>query len=266
MRRSLKLAIFLSFALGLGSCYEQREGCLDALASNFEIDADVNCCCEYPALTFTLKHLYDTINFDLNRVYYNQRGQGFTPLQIDFYFSDVMVAQGSDWITVDEMIDINQGSMIVPQPDDVTHLSRSGFEFPVGDFLAAGDFHAVRFSVGLNPPEIEAQSTMFEEDSHPLDTTGNSLWNDDLGYLQYHLQMVADTMRRDTLLLRAAASPSIPIELSIDLNKSRGSKLSIPLAIDYREWFADIDFESDDEETMRQKIAMGIGKSISIFK
>ena len=244
----------------LFGCYEPREGCLDALASNFAIDADEHCCCEYPQLTFTLKHLYDSLDFDLGSIYENRLGQHFIPQRINFYFSDVSLAQGSDWIGVDETIELSVNSVINTEPDDVTEINRRGFEFPVGEFLTPGVFTAVRFSVGLNPPEVDAFASEFE-DTHPLDTANNELWSQMLGYLSYSCEIISDTAQLDTLTLVDAASPSIPIELPVELLKTRGAKLTIPLAIDYRQWFESIDFENDDEELIRQKISAGIKNS-----
>lgn len=107
------LALFFVFG-----CYEQQEGCLDALASNFEIDSDDGCssCCEYPHLTFTIKHLYDTLNFNLGQVYSNGLGQTFIPRAISFFVSDVTLLQGENWRPVDNSILISNGRAILNSP------------------------------------------------------------------------------------------------------------------------------------------------------
>ena len=59
------LRIGTLFCLYLGfvciSCSEPTEGCIDALASNFELEADIDCClieqeccCNYPILDLNL--------------------------------------------------------------------------------------------------------------------------------------------------------------------------------------------------------------------
>ena len=260
--------LFLMIVLLLG-CYEQREGCLDALASNFQIDSDIGCgdCCEYPQLTFTVKHLYDTLNFNLGSVYSNGLGQTFIPRSITFYVSDVTLKQGDDWLAVDESILINNGQTNIEQPDDVAVISRSGFEFGIGDFLKAGNYTGLRFSIGLNAPEFTGgQQTEYEDSNHPLDTVDNELWSDAESYLMYDLDILVDSAVLDTVTYTAVAAPSLAIELAIDVFKVRGEKLSIPLAINYQRWFQDIDFGGDSTEVIRQKIMAGIKNSISVVE
>ena len=268
LRTHSGITLILSIFILIG-CYEQREGCLDALASNFMVSADEDCmdCCQYPPLTFTIKHLFDTLNFDLGKVYSNRRGQTFIPKAISFYVSDVTLLQGEHWLPVDETILIEGVQSNMEQPDDVTIITRNGFEFEIGDFLNAGQYARLQFSVGLNNPEFTGgQTTIYETNDHPLDTVGNALWSDADTYRMYAIELIHDSVRLDTMTYVAVASPAIAIELPIEVVKLRGQKLSIPLVIDYKKWFENIDFEADSKEVISEKIMAGIKNSITILQ
>ena len=54
--KCLTIGFFLTFLLS--GCYEDRKGCLDLRATNFDIDADRECdgCCVYPQLRLVFEH------------------------------------------------------------------------------------------------------------------------------------------------------------------------------------------------------------------
>ena len=238
---------------------------MDALAANFSVDADDDCCCEYPDLIFNVKHLYDSINFDLGQTYLNQFDQTFIPLDLYFHISDVALLRDDQWFTVDDRISLTTGQVqTFEEPDDVTIFTRSGFRFAIGRFLNPGLYSKVRFSIGLNEPEMNVDVKDLD-DGHPLDTASNNLWLQEEGYLKYFAQLVTDTTTRDTLNLISLASPSISIELSIEAVKERGDDLTIGLIIDYRHWFFNLDFLNDSDEMIREKIEDGIGNSLFVL-
>ena len=261
-RSTSKILLCICMLMILG-CYEPKEECLDALASNFSIDADAPCCCccEYPSLVFSLQHRYGDEGFNLNQVYTNARDQTFIPLAITFYVSDVAMRLGDDWLSVDQTINLPTATGEVVEPDDVTVLRRQGFQFDIGEFKQAGQFSAVRFSVGLNEPEVSVSKDELPSD-HALSSSNNDLLDAEMNYQKYHLELAIDSMVMDTVTIHDIATPSLLFEIPVTVEKTRGGELSIPLVIDYREWFDDIDWMQDSSAIIEEKISAGILRSI----
>ncbi len=246
------------------ACYQDREGCLDALATNFDVNADINSGCVYPELTFNISHRFDTVNFDLGSVYLNLLNQPFIPLAISFYISEVSLLTDMDLVTVDDLLQFRdqQGNLTVV-PDDITKIRRSSFSFAIGSFLTPNSYRSLQFSLGLDASLTSAQSFDIDDD-HPLDSSSNELFDAQLGYIMARAELISDTSALDTLVIDLPANPTIPMSLPVDLFKDRGEAIAVPLVIDYRHWFDRIDFEQDDLPTIRTKLADGIQRSFFV--
>ncbi|MCB0636635.1 MAG: hypothetical protein KDC54_08460, partial [Lewinella sp.] len=88
--------IFLAI-LPLTGCYEPEQGCLDARATNFSLDADEACadCCTYPELKVRFTHRWETADtslaFQTSSVYRDGMGQPFRFQRLRFYWSEVVL-------------------------------------------------------------------------------------------------------------------------------------------------------------------------------
>ena len=87
----LSLSLCLSLLLLLPSCYEDRIGCLDGDATNFDLLADQSCpdCCEYPDLSVDVDHFYGLETFSLDSVYVDGAGNSFQVTRLRYYLSDL---------------------------------------------------------------------------------------------------------------------------------------------------------------------------------
>ena len=253
----------ISFLL-LG-CYERQEGCLDALANNFDLDADRNCCCTYPNLIFDVKHLMDTVNLNPNTMYTNDLGQSFEIRKLDFFISGARLTKdGVDFMAGDSLlIELTVGSVEIVIMD-IIRLNKNQFQYTLGVFKEPGNFDRLKFFTGLKEPLSGAVPGQFETGS-PLFEPGNPLLDDQLGYLNFSIELARDTTDEHVFQLKSHTPLElVEIDLELQVEKNKGRNLVILLDIDYYQWFRDLDLEGDPVEVMREKIREGISHSFSV--
>ena len=145
MKQGIKLDDICCWTLLLGislllfsGCYEKQEGCLDAFAENFDFEADSDCCegtdsdeccCMYPDLSLTVQHQVGEENMVLGNVYLNDRNQPYIINKVSFYMSTVQLYD-KIWYSVDESIALTMNDQVKEVPDDITRITRQGFQFP----------------------------------------------------------------------------------------------------------------------------------------
>lgn len=268
---SRKVFYLLGLILFFGSCYEKKEGCLEVLASNFDLEADINCCenendccCEYPVLTLSIKQQYGAGNLSTTQTYLTNHDQPFQLERIKFFISDVRLTDGMNTYTVDDsLLVLARDGQSSFEPDDITLIGSNLFSVRLGTLSRPGTYTRLEFTVGLTEPERSADRDQFDSE-HPLaqdelrDTINNQ-------WLIYDVGWIPDTLTGEVTHLTLPADTSIPVSLPIDVSKDPGDNITIPIAIDYSKWFAEIDIAADDQETISQKILAGLAASFTIL-
>lgn len=265
------LSVFLLTVL-LFSCYEKKEGCLDVYASNFALDADLDCCenpddccCEYPELKLSIKHQYEGENLGVGKIYHTQLGQPFRLESLLFFICNVRLTDGTDYAISDTLFIVDQNGQTHARPDDVEIVSTGKFSLAIGTFKRPGVYNRLKFMVGLNEPERSAPADQFDT-GHPLATAQTALKDTLSGeWLAYQVAWIPDTVSQEVELLQVPANNLIEVELPVEITKSAGSDITIPLAIDYQHWLGSIDLQSDDQATKNQKILEHLAQSFSIL-
>ncbi len=273
----IPIALWLLCSLLMTSCYEKKSGCLDALASNFSIEADEDCCdgsplvddvccCTYPDLVINTRHLHGEENLVLGAHYVNALGQLYIVEDIDFYLSDIEVYDGR-WQTVNNQLDIaNQATMGNKETDDVTVLSPVSFQFKIGDFTLPGNYDSLSMMIGLQDHLTEVDMASLPS-GHPLDTAANALYDpESQEFLMFHIALITDTVSLDKRIYQVPAINPIHLSLPITAHKERGEDLTIPLSIDYRRWFDDVDLQNIDSILVSEEIRARISSSFSIIE
>lgn len=277
--RGVRFVLFLLLLLGVTSCFEGEEGCLDASALNFDVTADANCpdCCSYPALELIFTHkVYlpnDTLNLEYGQVYPNDLGQYFAWEQIRYYLSEVkLLDRFGDPIEVEDRIDIP-----VVQGGDTTFVERvdnyilvrpevfSGLD--IGTLIYEGEITALQFTVGI-PEFIQGARPDYFEENHPLAAQEPSMY--DIGLARYLHQRIS--LRRDTLPDTSAEviqitdkEDLIMVTLPLSANAPGGFNTVVRLEVDYGAWLADVDFDNSTQETIKDQIVANLANSFRIL-
>lgn len=267
-----QVLILLSFLFLFVSCYEKKEGCLDVLAKNFVLDADISCCenpddccCEYPVLSWRIKQQYEEANLSSADVYYTKLGQPFRIEKILFFVSNIRLTDIQSY-AVDDTIRIEESNgQVLDRPDDVTLLSSSLFTAEFGVFNRPGSYTMLEFTVGLSEPERSADRHQFVA-PNPLAPSQAEL-RDSINdqWLTYDISWVPDTTSGEIVHLTIPADVNVTVTLPVDVSKDPGEDLTLSLSIDYARWFEEIDLGIDDQATIQQKILAGLAKSFFIL-
>ena len=268
-KRVSRFWFLVVFLLILVSCKERIEGCKDIEATNYNVSADDSCsdCCTYPKMFLEVFHKYDSLNFSFDSTYMIA-GDTIRFKQVIFYLSDFRLVNGTDSIETVETIDLDIiGDDVVTFKDDFTLVSRSvsSFSYNVGEIKGTGEFNTLKFSVGL-VGKSEFANAEAVIDGHPLSLTSDTLWTYPEGYVFNRVIVIPDTSKlmevRQIDLKGDGDLVELELAFSIDLNLGFDAK--IPLRIDYKKWFSDIDFKAGDIEDIRSKIVDQTPNAFSI--
>ncbi|MBK8501249.1 MAG: hypothetical protein IPL46_03050 [Saprospiraceae bacterium] len=272
MQVNRRLTILLLFTILLLSCYEKKEGCLDVLAANFNLEADVDCCqdpgtccCEYPKLSFSIKHQFGSENLSRGRLYTTDLGQPYYIDTIRFFISNVRLLDGNEYAVSDTIIIKSSNGEEVARPDDVAIVSSTSFSIELGDFVRPGIYSNLSFVVGITEPERTASYDQFES-PHPLAENQTRLKDSiSKSLLLYDVGLIPDTLDGAVSHFQLPASFTVLINLPVEIIKEPGKSITIPLGIDYQKWLETLDLDNGDPDLQNQKILQGIGQSFSIL-
>jgi hypothetical protein len=263
---AILLFIFLVLLL---ACKEPIEGCLDVDAINYNVAADDPCadCCNYPGLELQINYQYDSIAFSYDSIY---SFSGFDAQfdKIVFYLSDFQLVNEAQSLEVIEMIDLEEinGGVIMVKDDFVLLSPGRSIRYDIGEIRGGGGtYNLLEFKVGLAAAVTLTDAEANPED-HPLSLGIDSLWSFPEGYIYNQVTLVPDTadMNSTRVIDVRGVSNLVQIQLPYELDVSRGMQISIPLRVDFREWFSGIDFVGFTDEAIVEKIVTNTPQAFSI--
>lgn len=252
----LKLIYFLAFLTAISiSCKEPNEGCLDADATNFDVSADVSCCCTYPAIRFSLLHRWDSILFSHDSIYNNGLAS-FRITDIDYYISGLELMDDSgvlfpseDSIRYD--IAIAGDTTMGWGTDDVDLVNRSLVDPNFGTSRLNGTISNISFDIGIDPRFENAVPSSFPT-NHALYFKSDSMYLEHEGYLaaKFSYSLAPDFI--DTIEVLIPFEDAVyDIDFQANTFTNRGNDHNFTFYIDYAEWFKNIDFQNNSPEDIK---------------
>lgn len=278
MRFYLILIPLVCMAVGLAGCYEPREGCLDAAAANFDLEADNPCgdCCTYPSLKILLSHRFITpaanYRFGLkDSVYYDAAGQPFKIRDLRFYMSNIHLVRpdGSEVLLEDRleiMLPLAGGGTETREVEDNFLLVNPSLNqsFAIGEIKAEGPYDRIRFDLGIAEPANKALPEEMPE-NHPLSIQSSfpMYVSADSGYIYSKILLLRGISPADTTatVLSIGTLPYLrQFELDFPgvFNPDKGFNSQVTIQVDYGRWFRDIDVINDSPDQLIQKIMSGL--------
>ncbi|NUO02053.1 MAG: hypothetical protein HUU01_15725 [Saprospiraceae bacterium] len=286
-RRNLNLGLMLCCSMLLSACYEPTEGCLDARATNFDLQADEACsdCCEYPTFQLSLQHRIvlpgREFRFSTDSVYYDGSGNPFRFQNIRFYLSNIhLVRSDGTEAIVEDTIELNlfdpSGMPRKATVEDNFLLANPVFEqtYTLGSLRESdSNFEKIRFAVGVEGVANEAIPDSLPDD-YPLGRIEETLdlhFNQDYGYVFNYLSLFRDTLSTNTtpVVLRIGTTPYLRVvELFLPpggFTPTDGFNTLVTLRINYVEWFQSLNVQSDTPGQMTEKIVQNLANSFSVI-
>lgn len=249
-----KIFYILILFIGMTSCYEQIEGCMDLESSNFGFDADTECdeCCRYPGITISFVYDYQDTTYMQDSLYLDAGDNRFQVLDFSFYISDVSLESDGVLITSVDTVWVpisNENFEIIT--NDVLRLTDGSRIGRISNFKKSGTFDKLHFRVGL------------EEVIHDIDTSrvGTTIplsqlkddYNDGgVDWMKWRVSLGADEVR-DTISykINSQFAPRSIIK-DILVEKFPGDELSITVNVNVGTWLAGIDFLNMEDREIQE--------------
>lgn len=268
------LVLLLSLSVFLG-CEEPVEGCFDANAKNYDLDAEDPCadCCVYPSLRvdFEQKILRnDSLeNVALsNGRYLDGAGNTFSFESIQFYLSDIhLISTTGASVNIDETVEFEADGQLITTSDNIVLVNPAVFgEKNIGTVNAPGSYKGIELLLGVSS-ELNQADTLDFEDDHPLSPQiPNMYLGQDTGYIFNTLDLVIEPdLDSIPLNITIATQPfEIPLALDKTFELDKGLNINLTLRVDYLKWFEGTDLRQMTNEDIIQKIVSNIPNSFAL--
>ncbi len=269
--RNLTLFFFCFVWICL-SCADPEIGCIDALARNFDLEADQDCClveeeccCTFPSLSLNLFYK-GTATDTLTQAATNIRLDEYYPLdnlmdsiRIDsfsLFVSNLQIIDNTELDTVRvietlelNFLDVNGEAQVASFQDNIALVRMPTFRFNIGTYRSDIDYDEVSFDLGLreelatiDPSSVGNDHPLGDEYTVLFDTTGQRFLTGKIGFslkrdtFERVVVQTVDPFRRD----------SEQFLLPISINK--GEDLDILMRINVLDIFKGIIFDISNEE------------------
>jgi len=191
----------------LQACYQNQEGCLDVAATNFDVEADIDCCqetatccCTYPSLSLSILHkltadAVTNFNTSSTLTLMSDSSQSFIVENIQFYLTNfhLINSNTATEVGVEDQITLynNNNGQISSQEveDNFSLIKPSQFTYDIGTFLSANNFDMISFDVGLSNSFNNTIVDSLSSDHALADTTQLGLD----GYISNQINIRIDT-------------------------------------------------------------------------
>jgi len=264
------------------SCYQSQEGCLDVLATNFDVTADIDCClednvccCTYPTLNLAIDHKLtaDTsLNFALGSpLTVDDSSHFFIVDDIKFYLTNLHLVNTTtgEEAGVEDSIELyvidDLGNLVTTTVEDnFSLINRNQFSYPLGEFRSSGIYDALRFDVGIaglaNHTLTDSLAT-----NHALSIQTDTLQIDPVsGYIFNKIDLRRDTVS-STATNRIEILDLIAVQLALNepITIANGFDITINLRMNHLDWYTGINFVTDTDEQIVNKIVLN---TTNVFK
>jgi hypothetical protein len=269
--------------LMLSGCYEPQEGCLDASATNFDLDADSGCgdCCTYPALKVSFTHRWPTpddaeapLQFSPGW-YTDGLGQPFRIKSIRYYWSDLALIDLSGQARrVIDSIDLGlieaPGDTIAARLPDNFLLAVAGSSNArtLGTFPYPATYQRLEAVFGVIDPANRAAPTSLPQ-GHPLaPQLGSQHLSGAEGYVFAKIEFYRDTAASDLTpvvlhISGAASRRSLSLALPGEIALPQGANAALRIQTDYSQWFSGANVRGDTA-ALKQVILNNLPASFSV--
>jgi hypothetical protein len=255
------------------ACYQPQEGCLDLAATNFDANADKNCCCNYPALQLNITQNYGSTTFKEGSIFQDAGNAFFVLKNVSFYLSDFTVTQNGQSYSVLDTVTLwtKPTGAITPVrrlfTDDFLLVRRSSVNNEIGVFRQEGSFDGIRFRLGLPDSALNVLPARASV-GHPLSTQTDSMWRAPNGFVLMQVVVARDTSFKtvpDTISIFKKDLPDCFIEAKgLNIQKPLGKNAVFTMVTDYEKLLKNIRWTTGDKSVWKMQIISNIKGAFSV--
>jgi hypothetical protein len=264
----IKLFILLVLASSYG-CYEHSEGCIDARAENYDLEADKACedCCTYPSLKMEFEHWMNGELIDTNFTWAN--GEDSIRIRsLNFYLSQFSLEEGSQHESASSIAWIS----ILPQ--NSTDNIFETYNFPVakvklgksdpydlGTFKEADIYQQISFDFGIEEKVNHANMDQILSSNALYDNQDELYIGQNEGF--YFLRMILEINGTEEKIIEISGDEnreSFTFNANFDFSEREDRVIRMNLA--YELWFENIVFGQESPEIIAEKLKTGLSNSL----
>ena len=249
----------LYIVLILQSCYDPTSGCLDSLASNYNVAAEDECedCCTYPNVIMSMNHLWNGESFIFGDTLVNEIGSKCILIDSKFHLSNFTFSlQNGNIVTNRDSVQLSINSQDTTIADDIALIRKNQSTSTLHSFRSADTVVNYSFRLGV-PNELDSLTEINAEKYNNLAynngmRTGNA-------YAPYWFQIAVGDSLTDTISVFGDQDFLFSNEVMVTIEE--GSNVSVPLTIQYDLWMEEINFIDDDADEIANKLRANATKA-----
>ena len=261
-------AFIVIFILFLSGCQVPEEGCTDVAATNFDITALKTCatnCCVYPQLKIRTQFLWgsDSVFFDFNTPYLIGT-DSVKFLSAQLYISGISFTpiSGGKNVSVSDSIALYRANDTIMRLNTYALIGKNyGFNYTLGSFSGFGSYNYAHFTVGLDsisnttiPSKMPVSSPLAVKADSSYDSKNST-------FIFQKFIFVKGVNYTDTVQINIERAQTI--DAGCRLTFIRGFDAEMPLKIDYKKLFLDVNVQADPA-TIAQKIVSNYTNALSV--
>ena len=260
------LLLFL-LACALTGCYEERSGCLDPDAADYDLQADVACpdCCTYPELSVRVSSAWGDTTVVVGNTYTDGGGNPFQLIRFRYYLGDIQLLSSTvnlpvpaRPVAVQELrpdtvdVEINGNYLLASAARTTTVVGnlRTGTAALNGLSGTYGLPDSYRGVIPASAPSGDALRTQ----------PGRLNFRDGAGYVQARIEYVLPP-GTDTLSVSSYGSQPFVLDFGDDLPLERGLNLRVDVLARLDLLLGDLDLTADSAT-----IAAGLNQPVDFLE
>lgn len=249
------LLLFGLLCLLASGCYEDRIGCLDPDATDFDERADEACsdgCCTYPSLILDIDRFWGDTTLASQDVLLDGAGNSFELTRFRYYLTELELLTETGTVLAENVIEtavitgtdtllaeLNANLVLVESTSSATETAGTVQTGSAALTQVQGLFGMSDVFPNVYPPEAPSGS--------PLATQEGLLnFNDGNGYLLGSLEIL---LLPDSTVRRIDLTGNLPLDLSFNgsVEPLRGFNLTVEVAADYQALLGGLDLRAGSE-------------------
>lgn len=239
---------FMVVLLSTG-CYEEQEGCLDPMATNYDVSADLSVDCEYPKLSFSVDHRWGEEIYSPDSFYTDAVGDTFQLRFLGLFVRELAVDTGMNW-TLLNPVERNWpliNNAMITDTEAIGFIQARNFENSWGELDFIGSFDGLRMQLGLG--QLETIDPEVVGASHPLNIRPQMYDTTEEAYYGWVLRYRTDTSSGTPIRqISSAAGQEIEWSQQVSGTFPPAVNSSLIFELNYAELLRDFRVENSNDD------------------
>jgi hypothetical protein len=264
---NMRFLLLISVLSCLTSCEEKTEACLDQLASNYDVGAELNCmdCCQYPNITLRVLHRFEDTTMSRRDTLVNDIGESFVMLSQNLFLSNIRLYDLAETeIALRDSFLFFQDNNAFSNPRDVVLIRQtlgSPGDFNLSSVRFEGFLNKIQFLIGLDdsynnmrltPPPMGTNA--FRQNDDMVDEEGR--------FFTSTYRFVSGLDLNDTIDVQVYDTHFMENQFTMPYEIRGGRQIELSVRMQYDELFKGIRFSSDTPAVISNKISLNMPSAL----